>query len=107
MKKLIYALVLTVSVGTLVAGGDGKSCAAKSKAKSVELTGQVVCTGAAGEDCNPVFRVANSDTSYSICHSSKISAKQLTSAKGTYKVTGKIIHCGDGEELVIDKASKI
>ncbi len=107
MKKLIYALVLTVSVGTLVAGGDGKSCSSKSKAKNVVLTGQVVCTGAAGEECNPVFRVANSETSYSICHSSKVDANELTSSKGTYKITGKLIHCGDGEELVINKASKI
>ena len=65
-----------------------------------------MCTGT-GEECNPVFRVANSDNSYSICHSSKVDAKQLTSSKGTYKVTGKLVHCTDGEELVIEKASKI
>ena len=108
MKKLVYALALVVSIGTLAAHeADGCDMKAKGKAKSVELTGTVVCTGS-GDDCEPVFRVANSDTKYKVCHGSKVDAKTLTTTKDTYKVTGKITSCGDdGEVLVIEKASKI
>jgi hypothetical protein len=108
MKKFVYALVLVVSVGTMVADGDGKSCEIKdAKAKKVELTGTVVCS-VTGEACEPVFKVANSTTQYKVCHGSKVDAKELTSTKFTYKVTGRITQCGDdGEVLVIEKASKI
>ena len=108
MKKLVYALVLAVSVGTLAADGDGKSCELKGKSKKVELTGTVVCAGGGDECDHATFRVANSDTEYKVCHGSKVDTKQLTTSKGTYKVTGHITTCGDdGEVLVIEKASKI
>lgn len=106
MKKLVYALVLVVSVGTVMADGSGCDMNKGKAAKTVELTGTVVCTGA-GEECNAEFRVANSDLKYEVCHGSKVDAKTLTSSNATYKVTGKIIKCGDGEALVIEKASKI
>jgi hypothetical protein len=106
MKKLIYILVLAVSVGSLAAN-DGKGCNMKKTAKTVELTGQLVCKGT-GEDCAPVFRVANSNTTYHVCDESKVDVNALAKdTKATFRVTGKLVNCTEGEELVIEKASKI
>ena len=106
MKKLVYAMVLVFAVGTVMADGAGCDMKSKGKAKNVQLTGTVVCTGS-GDECSPEFRVANSDLKYEVCHGSKVDGKSLTTSNATYKVTGKIIKCGDGEALVIEKASKI
>ena len=108
MKKLVYFLAFVISVGSVLAG-DGKSCDMKRSAKSVELTGQILCRdGEQGEDCHPVFRVANSDnTVYPVCDESKVDVKKLLEGGQALKIKGKLVHCSEGEELVIEKASKI
>ncbi len=107
MKKLIYLLAFVVSVGSLFAG-DGKSCDMKRSAKSVELTGQILCRdGEQGEDCHPVFRVANSDNVYPVCDASKVDVRKLLEGGQAVRIKGKLVHCTEGEELVIEKASKI
>ena len=104
MKRLIVMAVSLLFAGSLMAG-EGKSCN-KSAAKSVQLTGTVACKdGTSGEDCQRVFRVANSSTEYKICHETQA---KLTAVTGTaVKISGKIVACGDGEELVIEKSARI
>ena len=103
MKRLILILVVVFAAGSLLAG-EGKSCDA-SKAKSVKLTG----TLAAGAGDTQVFRVANSDKSYTICHKSKAEVSKLGAGGAQLQVTGKIVSCdeAEGEELVIETARKI
>jgi len=102
MKRLILILVVVFAAGSLFAG-EGKSCDAH-KAKSVNLTGTISSVGDA-----TVFRVANSDKSYTICHKTKADVTQLGADGGTLQVTGKIVSCdeAEGEELVIESAKKI
>ncbi|MBK5259646.1 MAG: hypothetical protein JJE51_08630 [Thermoanaerobaculia bacterium] len=104
MKRLIVMAVSLLVAGSLMAG-EGKSCN-KSAAKSVQLTGTVACKdGSSGEDCQRVFRVANSSTEYTICSESKA---KLTAVTGSaVRISGKIVSCGDGQELMIEKAAKI
>ena len=73
MKRLILILIVVFAAGSLFAG-DGKSCDVKHKAKSVSLTGTI----AAGADDTTVFRVANSDKSYTVCHKSKANLAKLS-----------------------------
>jgi hypothetical protein len=109
MKKLILPLlVVLIAVSSAFAGGPG--CEAKHKAKSVELTGQILCRdGVQGEDCHPIFRVANSDNqTYPVCDESKVDVQNLLKdGNATFRIKGKLVHCSEGEELVIEKASKI
>ncbi|MGZ8866948.1 MAG: hypothetical protein ACXW2P_01295 [Thermoanaerobaculia bacterium] len=106
MKKLVLALAVLLVAVSAFAGG-GKSCKS-GEAKAVQLTGTIACAdGATGDDCARVFRVANSDTQYSICDKSKA---RLTSLDGAnVRVTGKVVACDEtgGEELFIEKAAKI
>ena len=104
MKRLILTLIVVLAVGSLFAG-DGKSCDVNHKAKSVSLTGTI----AAGADDTTVFRVANSDKSYTVCHKSKANLAKLGAGGATLQVTGKIVSCdeAEGDELVVETAKKI
>ena len=96
MKRLAMVLIVLFTAASLFAGG--KECNAKS-AKSVELIGTLA---------NNVFRVANSDKSYTVCEKTKASVLKLSNS-GTLQIKGKLVNCGegDGEELVIESARKI
>lgn len=104
MKRLILILVVLLAATSLFAGG-GKSCDVNHKAKTVELTGTI----AAGANDTTVFRVANSDKSYTICHKSKADVAKLGAGGATLQVTGKVVSCdeSEGEELVVETARKI
>lgn len=104
MKRLTIALIVLFTATTLLAGGGGKSCDIKSS-KSVELTGTLAKVGD-GDETKTVFRVANSDQSYTVCEKSKSSALKLNDGS-TIRVKGKVVACGDGEELMIESAKKI
>ena len=100
MKKLVILMVFLLSVGSLFAG-EGKSCdKSKHASKSVELTGKIVSV-----EGKQIFRVANSDTEYSVCDKSK--AKLGKVGNDTVKISGKLVSCEDGEELMIESAAKI
>lgn len=104
MKRLILILIVVLAAGSLFAG-DGKSCDVNHKAKSVTLTG----TLAPGADGAQVFRVANSDKSYTICHKSKADVAKLGANGATLQVTGKVVNCDEteGAELVVETAKKM
>ncbi|HEX2122627.1 MAG TPA: hypothetical protein VHL59_13390 [Thermoanaerobaculia bacterium] len=105
MKRLAMVLIVLFTAATLFAG-EGKECNVKNaKAKSVELTGTLVRT-ADGDAEKTVFRVADSDQSYTVCHKSKSSALKLSN-EGAVRVKGKLVSCGEGEELMIESAKKI
>lgn len=110
MKKLVVVMVFLMSVGVLVAGG-GEACKAKKSAvKNIELTGKLVCRdGGSGQDCARVFRVANAEnTQYAVCDKSKADLNALSeNGNATLRVSGKLVKCSEGEELMIEKASKI
>jgi len=108
MRKAILVLVL-VFVAATVHAGDGKSCdLSKAKAaKSVELTGTVVCDG---DDCSKaVFRVSDSSDQYDVCSKSKASLRTLGASGKAVRVSGKLVSCGegDGQELLIESAKSI
>ena len=103
MKKVVaLMLVVLFSMGVAMAG-DGKSCDTKAaKAKSVELTGTL---SASGE--HKVFRVSNAEgTQYTVCEESKADLSGLAE-NATVRVKGKVVKCGGGEELMIEKITKI
>ncbi|HVS31361.1 MAG TPA: hypothetical protein VMS98_07885 [Thermoanaerobaculia bacterium] len=103
MKKLMLIVVVLLAAGALFAG-EGKSCDRSQAAKAVQLTGTVVVeSGADGEV--RVFRVADSDKAYSICHKSTADLAKLNGSK--VRVSGKLVSCDEGQELVIDKIAKI
>jgi len=103
MKRLILVLIVVFAAGSLLAG-EGKSCDTH-KTKSVKLTG----TLAAGPDGTQVFRVAESDKSYTVCHKTKAELTKLGADGATLQVTGKVVSCdeAEGEELVIESAKKV
>ena len=104
MKKLVLLVLVLAVVAMPVLAGEGKSCDRSKAAKAVQLTGTIeVQEGADGE--SRVFRVANSDKSYSICHESKADLASLGGAK--VRVSAKLVSCGEGTELLIEKADKI
>ena len=102
MKRLILILIVVFAAGSLFAG-DGKSCDTH-KTKAVKLTGTLSSVGDA-----TVFRVANSDKSFTVCHKTKAELTKLGADGATLQVTGKIVSCDEaaGEELVIETAKKI
>jgi hypothetical protein len=102
MKRLAMVLIVLFTAASLFAGG--KECNTKS-AKTVELTGTLASLGS-GDEAKTVFRVSNSDQSYTVCEKTKASVLKLSNT-GTVQVKGKLVACGDGEELVIDSAKKI
>lgn len=103
MKKLAMALILVFAATSLLAGG--KECNInKTAQKQVELTGSFARVGS-GDEAKTVFRVADSDRSYTVCHKSKADLAKLSDA--TVKVSGKLVSCGDSEELMVEAAKKI
>jgi hypothetical protein len=104
MKRLIMVLIAVFTAATLFAGGKECNIAAKN-AKSVHLTGTLASVGT-GDAAKTVFNVANSDQSYTVCEKTKASVLKLTNS-GRLEVTGKLVSCGEGQELVIDEAKKI
>lgn len=103
MKRLIMVLVVLFTAVTLFAGG--KECNINKSAKKVELTGTIASVGS-GDEAKTVFRVADSNDSYTICEKTKSSVLKLTDS-GAVRVKGKLVSCGEGQELVIDEAKKI
>ena len=103
MKRLIMVLIALFTAATLFAGG--KECDINKSAKKVELTGTLASVGS-GDEAKTVFRVSDSDDSYTVCEKTKASVLKLTNS-GTLRVKGKLVSCGEGQELVIDQANKI
>ena len=103
MKRLPLILILVFVAGTLLAG-DGKSCDVNKSAKTVQLTGTVTTS-----DGNTVFRVANSNKTYTVCHKSKADVAKLGANGATLAVEGKVMSCdeSEGEELVVTSAKKV
>lgn len=103
MKRLSLILVLLFTASTLFAGG--KECNQKTAGKSVELNGTIV--RAAGAE-KAVFRVADSNKSYTVCEQTKSAILKLADdGRATLHVKGKVVQCGEGEELFIEEAKKI
>jgi hypothetical protein len=104
IKRLVLPLIVVLLATTAFAGG--KSCEMKS-GKSVELNGTLL-QQTSGDHEKTVFKVANSDKSYTVCEKTKSSVLKLgNEGKDTLHVKGKIVNCGEGEELLIDTANKI
>ena len=107
MKRLVLILAVLFIAVPLMAGG-GAHCDMKAKAKSVELKGTLSCPDG---DCEKaVFKVADSDQSYTICHKTKSAIRDLgKSAPASLRVKGSLANCGEseGEVLVIETAKKI
>lgn len=101
MKRLIMVLVVLFTAATLFAGG--KECDINKSAKKVELTGTITSVGS-GDEAKTVFRVADTDQSYTVCEKTKASVLKLS---GAVHIKGKLVSCGEGQELVIDEAKKI
>ena len=99
MRKVILILGTLLVAGSLFAG-EGKSCDRNHAAKGVQLTGTIEV-----QDGARVFRVADSNESYSICHKSTAELAKLNGSK--VRVTGKLVSCDEGQELMIEKAAKI
>jgi hypothetical protein len=102
MKRLIMVLIALFTAATLFAGG--KECNIKD-AKTVELTGTIASIGS-GDEAKTVFRVADTDQSYTVCEKTKASVLQLSNS-GAVRVKGKLVSCGEGQELVISEAKRI
>lgn len=102
MKRLIMVLIALCTAASLYAGG--KECKINN-ATNVELTGSLASVGS-GDEAKTVFRVADSGQSYTVCEKTKAAVLKLTNS-GALHIKGKVITCGDGQELVIDEASKI
>jgi hypothetical protein len=101
MKRLLLTLVLVFTTATLFAGG--KECnISKTAHKSVELTGTF--SRSADTDAT-IFRVANSNDSYTVCDKSKADVSKLGDAN--VRVKGKLISCDGKQELMVENAKKI
>jgi len=104
IKRLFITLIVLLATTAAFAGG--KSCEMKS-GKSVELNGTLL-QQTSGDHEKIVFKVANSDKSYTVCEKTKESVLKLgNEGRDTLHVKGKIVNCGEGEELFIDTANKI
>lgn len=104
MKRLIMVLIALFTAASLFAGG--KECdISKKNVKNVSLTGTLASVGT-GDAAKTVFRVADSDESYTVCEKTKSSVLKLTNS-GKVQVKGKVVSCGEGQELMIDEAKKI
>jgi len=103
MKRLVLILIVVFATGTMLAG-EGKSCDVKKSAKTVELKGTLTSEGE-----NTVFRVANTDKSYTVCHKTAAKFTKLAKEGTTVAIKGKLVSCdeADGQELVIESAQKI
>ena len=104
MKRLIMGLIALFTAASLFAGG--KECdISKKNVKNVSLTGTLASVGT-GDEAKTIFRVADSDESYTVCEKTKSSVLKLTNT-GKVQVKGKVVSCGEGQELMIDEAKKI
>ena len=103
MKRVAITLLVLFVATSLFAGG--KNCDLNKSAKNVTLTGSLATSGS-GDDAKTIFRVADGK-SYSVCHETKASVLKLGSDGSRLEVKGKVVNCGDGEELVITEAKKI
>lgn len=105
MKRIAMVLIVLFAAVSLFAGG-GKECK-KTDAKNVELTGTLSRSGS-GDEARTVFRVADGGKSYTVCEKTKSNVLKLSNdANSTLRVKGKVVNCGEGEELVIESAKKI
>ena len=103
MKRLSMFLVVLFTAVSVFAGG--KYCEQKAAAaKSVDLTG-TMSRADAGQKA--VFHVANSDRSYTVCEQTKNAVLKLADGKSSLHVKGKVVTCGDKEELLIEQANKL
>jgi hypothetical protein len=102
MKKLVFALALTLAAATLSAHDEqGKSCDMKAGAgKAISVTGKVICKG---DDCT--FQTADEKTTYTLCEMSKADLPKLSESGKTVSVTGKLITCEGEEKLRIEKVA--
>ena len=98
-NAILFVLVLLVAAS--VFAGEGKSCDRNHAAKNVQLTGTIQDGGEGGR----VFRVADSTESYTICDKSTAELTKLNGSK--VRVSGKLVSCGEGQELMIEKAAQI
>ena len=99
MRKVILLVVTLLVAGALFAG-EGKSCDRNTAAKGVQLTGTIDVQNGA-----KVFRVADSGETYSICDKSKVNLAKLNGSK--VRVTGKLVSCDEGRELLIERVADI
>ena len=107
MKRLVLVVAMVFVAATLYAGGGAHCDMKAAKAKTVELTGKVVCSDG---DCEKaVFRVSDSDQSYDVCSKSKASLKSFGANGAVVRVKGKLVNCSESEktELVIESAKAI
>ncbi|HEV7920572.1 MAG TPA: hypothetical protein VGR02_07265 [Thermoanaerobaculia bacterium] len=101
MKRLAMILVLLFTAATLFAGG--KECEAQKKAaKSVELNGSLRTDGG-----QTLFRASDSGHDYKVCEKTKNAVLKLGTDGAALHVKGKVVSCGQGEELLIESANKI
>ncbi|HEX8173322.1 MAG TPA: hypothetical protein VF824_22500 [Thermoanaerobaculia bacterium] len=108
MKRLTLGLILLLTTVTLFAG-EGSSCdmAKHAKGKAVTLTGTLVTTGS-GENAKTIFRLSDSDRSYTVCEQTKKAVLDMANdGTATLRVKGHVMKCHEGEELVIESAAKI
>jgi len=100
MKRVAMVLIVLFTAATLFAGG--KECQMKAHAaKSVELNGTLSRDGD-----TTVFRVADSDQTYTVCEKTKSSILKLS---GNIHIKGKVVSCSESnaEELMIESAKKM
>jgi hypothetical protein len=103
MKRLSMFLVVLFTAASVFAGG--KYCEQKAAAaKSVELNGTMARADAGHK---AVFHVANSDRSYTVCEKTSNAVLKLADGKSSVHVKGKVVTCGDKEELLIEQANKM
>jgi hypothetical protein len=102
MKRMVVTLIVVLFAVSAFAGG-GKECNLKTGAKNVELTG----TLSKVDEDKTVFRVANSDQTYTVCHKSKAAVLKLGNDGSALRVKGKVVSCGEGQELMIESGQKI
>ena len=106
MKRIAVTLIALCLATSLFAGG--KECdMKKSSVKAVELTGTLLRADG-GDDARMIFRVANSNETYTVCEKTKSAVLKLGEDGGsTLQIKGKLVSCGDGQELMIEHAKKI
>ncbi|HET7434268.1 MAG TPA: hypothetical protein VFN10_06095 [Thermoanaerobaculia bacterium] len=100
MKRIAMSLVILLTAATLFAGG--KECNMKTHGKNVSLSGTLSRSGE-----KTVFRAADGHN-YSVCEKTDAAVLKLAEdGDANVRVTGKVVSCNDGEELVIESAKKL
>jgi hypothetical protein len=101
MKRLAMILVLLFTAATLFAGG--KECdVKKASAKQVELNGSLRADGA-----KTLFHASDTGRDYTVCEKTKKAVLDLGNGGKALHVKGKVVSCGEGEELLIETANRI